>query len=73
MQRRSLLELQELFKTELFEFFGGDIIGSDSHPLEARSSSMRRRRRGRGRRRRGQRRRRRKKYMTCVHRYRPLL
>lgn len=27
--------MQELFTTELFEYFGYDIVGSDSHPLKS--------------------------------------
>ena len=30
-----MLQMQELFTTELFEYFGYDIVGSDSHPLKS--------------------------------------
>ena len=30
-----MIQMQELFTTELFEYFGYDIVGSDSHPLKS--------------------------------------
>ena len=30
-----MMELQESFFNELYDYFGGDIINSDSHPLKS--------------------------------------
>lgn len=30
-----MMRLQESFKEEMFDYFGGDIVGSDTHPLKS--------------------------------------